>query len=814
MKKTFIHISLIVFMVYTSSIYAMEEQKKSTHESLIISPSNRTVEAEISAGERLRIFGNTREQTYNASFDAEDSDEQEVKLPVGSSVNLGPCVDITDSLANLTVTHDETIWNMGPPVKERNDYGVGRDKQEILFNKAEEEEEIQFFGNFLKSHEEGRGKLLSELSIIGHVRFLINLHEREFIKEFDSSIKSLKDRIDSSLKKQANKDVLCWQNEMDWFEEISEISTYSRTTGKIIENVLRKIFIPVPKVVFEWGSTENVEEVNLNLAGTKVIVYYKDGKKILGDLKNKIVLVEDYNIEKMIFNSTGTKAIVYYKNGEGRIINLENEKALRLGYDVREICLNPAGTRAIVYHNDGKGKIINLENREILFEDHDVKKMRLNSSDIVATIKGPGIASRRKIRGLESRRVVRQPDVGSREKTRSLESRRVVRQPDVGSRGEIINLENEKTIFEGDNVREICLNLAGTKATVWYEDGREKIINLENGKILFIGNNVKEMTFNSAGTRAIVQYKNCIAKIRDLEDGRELFAFHKFRELFLHSTAMKAIATYENGKEEIINLENEKVLFEGHNVAGIVLSPTGMKAIVRYQDNRGEIIDLENGKILFEGNNIRQIYVNSADTRAVVEYRDGKGEIRNLKNRRILFEGHGIKKIRLNSVGMKAKIHYKDSRGEIRDLKNGGLLFEGNDIKIAYNDGIQFNSTGTRAKITYNDRIEIIDLEDYDRDIVFKELEQKQLLFIFFLKNLNSSLDIATGLISHHSLWKSFNSDLQQKLLKSYFPEQVRHILYKKLESYFPEQDIFYTQKLAKLIAMENLNYDKSIGYC
>jgi len=66
-----------------------------------------------------------------------------------------------------------------------------------------------------------------------------------------------------------------------------------------------------------------------------------------------------------------------------------------------------------------------------------------------------------------------------------------------------------------------------------------------------------------------------------------------------------------------------------------------------------------------------------------------------------------------------------------------GCCFSTGDNKI---EKVHLNSNDTRLVIHYRDgKREIRDLEDYNEDIDFTKLNKKQLLLIFFLRNLSFS---------------------------------------------------------------------------
>jgi len=99
------------------------------------------------------------------------------------------------------------------------------------------------------------------------------------------------------------------------------------------------------------------------------------------------------------------------------------------------------------------------------------------------------------------------------------------------------------------------------------------------------------------------------------------------------------------------------------------------------------------------------------------------------------------------------------------------IIFKGVNIGL-----IEFDPAGKRFTVRYHDdRGKVIDLENYNRDIIFTELTPKELCLIFFLKNLNSLK--ADDLTKYCSEWKFLSIELKQKLRKSYLSERVVEFL-------------------------------------
>jgi len=208
---------------------------------------------------------------------------------------------IHTTMKQKTQTDDEL-----PDKKDR------REKKTILLN------------DFLKFNQEKRKQLLNKLSIVKHAILQVNLDMHDFIKkfscnDFDYSKQLLKNKIYDSLNQATNQDVLYWYNEIEWFKEINRCPSKAQN---IIENVLRSIIMPTPKVLFNWNFARNVRWIDSNPDGTRNVVLYEDGSGKIIDSKYGEVLCERNDIRWMRLNSAGTKAIVRYENDRGEIINL------------------------------------------------------------------------------------------------------------------------------------------------------------------------------------------------------------------------------------------------------------------------------------------------------------------------------------------------------------------------------------------------------------------------------------------------------------------------------------------------------------
>ncbi len=100
-------------------------------------------------------------------------------------------------------------------------------------------------------------------------------------------------------------------------------------------------------------------------------------------------------------------------------------------------------------------------------------------------------------------------------------------------------------------------------------------------------------------------------------------------------------------------------------------------------------------------------------------------------------------------------------------MQEGRNIFEDDNVRK-----IIFIPNGKRAGISYKDgKVKIIDFEDYNRDIDFIKFSPEQLFFTFKLSQNPHYLDHVQDKNDAKRIWQSFESGLQQKLKKSYFPK-------------------------------------------
>jgi len=200
----------------------------------------------------------------------------------------------------------------------------------------------------------------------------------------------------------------------------------------------------------------------------------------------------------------------------------------------------------------------------------------------------------------------------------------------------------------------------------------------------------------------------------------------------------RAVVCYQNGRVEIIiEIENEKRIFTRDNIINMEVTADGTRAIVEYlgDDNRIERIDIESGDSIFTRNNVFR-----ADrTRAMVKY-----------------------------------IDYRD---KIIEIESGNSIFTRNNVK-----SMKATADGSKVIVLCNDnKLKILDLEDYDRGIDFVKFNPKQLLFAFNLSQDPDYLDHVQDKNNAKKIWQSFEPEVQEKLKKSYFPAIDFQLSYSQL---------------------------------
>ena len=820
MKKKFISILLIISMIYMPLAYAMEERTKeevkfknrTVHCSegqkepcestvkrllcqqlgsgeresskLITSSADRIRTAQIRNATELsflrrkeravvkdqsgRIIFDTKEKqrTNNASLNDDDNYEidnsalsfsSSFTTTCGDEITLKSSVDDKITLKSAVggdwcFSVSRFSWSKSQLVKvvikqEEGQSRCDKDKGKVFLE--EKPGEIKLLNDFFTFDEQK--KLLDGLSIVNSAVLLANLEVHGCIKafghdDFDDMKKLLKNKIRVSLQQQikkqpVSKDVSYCRNEINW---LKDSDTWSSPAERMLEDAIKDVIRPVgPKVLFECAT--DAEELIFNSDKTKFIVPYENGRKKIRGLENgEILFEEDDAVQLTFLNSDGTWIGVEHEDGTGKIVDLakedEDERVLLKRKNIKLMReLSPDKMSIAVVDKDGNGEIIRIADEVVLWQSgdaDDVEDIWFHSDGTMLEV--------------------------------SYEDGRTA----------IIRLEDGTVVFEeDDNVAMIELNQAGTIAQVYYEDGRAKIRNLEDEEILFEGNDVKKMHLSSTEKEVIVEHKHRMVRVINLKNKRSIRHWGDFVKVDVNSDRTKIVIVREffpgATAGQIINFKDGKILSEWDDVKEMELSEDSTKIIIHDLDDKAKIINWKNGKALFERDNAKKVYFSKTGNMVIMHYKDDDAEIIDSENGETLFKKAGIIEIDLDQADMKAVVHYEDDSRKIIDLKNKVTLFAGNDIAW-----LSLNLAGTRALVRYeSNKMELIDPENYNRGIALAKLEPKQLRFIFSLKKLNSPDTIADFIDKHCSLWRSFKTDLKQKLLKSYFSKETGSIL-------------------------------------
>ena len=647
-------------------------------------------------------------QFYSESFDEGDIKRRIEKLQPGDSliaffsgdskvsvtfdniIKLVSKIDRSEYPVRLSQVADSALVAVGM------NYGEGEKEKTIEL--ASTGQEIKTFLDFVASNEEGRKKLLSGLPMIEYATLTANFRMHDFPKEFnsdyyDSTMSLLRSKIHASLE----------EGELEW---VQEINTWPSEAKMVIEDILRSIIRPVPKVVWECKAT--ARSVSFSKNGKRATIIYKDGRWEIRDTEDWKVLFEGKNIKKICFSPDETKALIEYKNNEWEIIDLENREPIFKGNNIKRIDFNLDGTKILIEYKNNEWKIRDLENREILFESNNIKKICFSPDGMKVLI------------------------------------------VDNNGRGEISDLENRKILFESSNIKWMDFNSDETWLCIKYQDGKWEIRNLEveDKTVFFEDKNIRRMYCNSDRTRAWVEYIDGYwrrKKIIDLEDtNRELiFKDDEIEEIRFSPDGTKAKITYYNSTEssssssggmqvtnttekrdrwKIIDIKDKKgkVLDSGGTWAQYTdydkISNNG--AFSRLTSKNRWSIERIKGKRELDSANVRILCVKGEDARGKIEV-----------NREVIFSADNVKDIDCNSDKTRAWIKYEDGRIKIIDFAdcNRDIVF---------------------------------------RELTPEQL----LFVFNLKKNWNSPTIVNNFIKDHYFIWQSFSPDQQQELKKSYFP--------------------------------------------
>jgi len=494
-------------------------------------------------------------------------------------------------------------------------------------------EEIKMLLDFVGADEEGREKLINNLSTFKHIELVAGLHYHFISKTlFSDYWDQLIRKIYNSLK----------EGELEWFAEISSLpkDQKERMQG-IMREVLNEVIKPAsPKIVFKkegvascvvsatknligcinnQGTMEiidltagksiivrsNVKEVRFSPDSTKIwVVYSSDDKKgEIIDLMTGRSIVNRSNVSRMEFRSGSTKAWIRYYGDDYRreIIDLTTGESIVVQTNVRNIEFSLDGTKVRVFYRDGKGEIIDLTTGEsIVVRRSNVNWMEFSSDSTKAWISYYG----------------------------------------DDKKGEIIDLTTGRSIVVRSNVFHMGFSPDSTKVTVACYGGDKKgeIIDLTTGRSIFAWSNIQEvalekpMIFSPDSTKVRVSYCGWKGEIIDLTTGRSIVARSDVNWMEFSSDGTKVKVSYRVGKGELIDLTMGESIVVRTNVRNIEPSPDGTKGRAKYygDDTKGEIIDLTTGESIVVLNNVRRLQgiVFSPDsTKVIILYLNDKMEI-------------------------------------------------------------------------------------------------------------------------------------------------------------------------------------------
>ena len=336
----------------------------------------------------------------------------------------------------------------------------------------------------------------------------------------------------------------------------------------------------------------------------------------------------------------------------------------------------------------------------------------------------------------------------------------------------IIDTQDGTVIFKDDNVDHIRFSSNGKRAGIIYKDGKVKIIDTQDSRVIFEDANTYSIRLNSNGKRAGIMYKDGKIIIINPEDGTVIFPKELNPEelniyciRFSPNGKMTEIC-YEDGEVIIIDTQDGRLIFEDENVYCIRFSSNGKRAGIVYKNGKLIIIDTQDGRLISKDDNVCKIRFSPNEKRGII-YKDGKVKIIGRENSRAIFEDDKVYEMEFGPNGKRAEIRYGDDEGKIIDTENSRVIFE--DDKVYE---MELGSNEKRAGIVYkNGKGIIIDFEDYNRDIDFIKFSPEQLFFTFKLSQNPHYLDHVQDKNDAKRIWQSFESGLQQKLKKSYFPK-------------------------------------------
>ncbi|HEB42075.1 MAG TPA: hypothetical protein ENI08_03585, partial [Candidatus Dependentiae bacterium] len=182
------------------------------------------------------------------------------------------------------------------------------------------EKEIKTFIDFVESNEEGRKKLLSGLPIFEHIMLAADLHMYGFSEEFGFNFSNFTKRL---LKNKIHD--LLQKNKLAWIQKISSwLYDRKMKAQRVIEEVLREIIKPVPKILLKWEPGDNVDWIGFVPNEKMAEIKYKNDKVKIINIEDGAVIFKDDNVAWIEFSSDGMRAGIIYTDGRGKIIDTED----------------------------------------------------------------------------------------------------------------------------------------------------------------------------------------------------------------------------------------------------------------------------------------------------------------------------------------------------------------------------------------------------------------------------------------------------------------------------------------------------------
>jgi len=296
---------------------------------------------------------------------------------------------------------------------------------------------------------------------------------------FDFTMRSLKEIIHDLLQKR----------DFEFLQKVSSWPDDRRVKAQpVIEETLKRIIKPIPKVLLIWRSGDNVEGISFGPNEKRAGIRCKDGKrkKIDPDDKNRESIFKDDNVAWVRLSSNEKIARISYKNGKGKIIDTEDGRVIFGDDNVGLISFSPNEKRAGVRYKDGERKIIDTEDGRVIFGDDNVFWI--------------GFILNGKMAGISYK----------------------------DGRRKIIDTKDGRVIFKDGNVDWMRFSSNGKMARISYKDGKGKIIDTEDGRVIFEGDNVDGMIFSPNEEKAQISYKDGRWKIIDFANYNRGIDFIKF----------------------------------------------------------------------------------------------------------------------------------------------------------------------------------------------------------------------------------------------------------------------------------------------